>query len=59
VREAGKVSIAINGLAQFHASRPTRRGLVIGYGAIPLERLDEAMARLSSVLKGSQSRSAG
>jgi GntR family transcriptional regulator / MocR family aminotransferase len=59
VRDAGKVGIAINGLARFHASHPTRRGLVIGYGAISLERLDEAMTRLSSVLKGSLSRSAG
>ncbi len=50
VRNARKVGIEINGLAQFHASHPTRRGLMIGYGAISLERMDEAMTQLSSVL---------
>jgi GntR family transcriptional regulator / MocR family aminotransferase len=59
VRKAREAGIAINGLAQFHASPPTRYGLVIGYGAIQLERLDEAMTRLSSVLKASLSRRAG
>jgi GntR family transcriptional regulator / MocR family aminotransferase len=59
VRMARRAGIAINGLAQFHASPPTRRGLVIGYGAIPLERLDEAMTRLSSVMKAPLSRRAG
>jgi GntR family transcriptional regulator / MocR family aminotransferase len=58
VRKARKAGIAIKGLAQFHASHPTRRGLVIGYGAIPLERLDEALTRLSSVLKASLARRA-
>ena len=57
--KAKKADIAINGLARFHASSPTRRGLVIGYGAIQLERLDEAMTKLSSVLKASLSRRAG
>jgi GntR family transcriptional regulator / MocR family aminotransferase len=56
VRKARKAGIAIRGLAQFHAAHPTRRGLVIGYGAIPLERLNEALTRLSSVLKASLSR---
>jgi GntR family transcriptional regulator/MocR family aminotransferase len=59
VRMARRAGIAINGLAQFHASPPTRHGLVIGYGAIPLERLDEAMTRLSSVIKAPLSRRAG
>src|SRR5262249_54663569 len=53
VRKARKAGIAINGLAQFHASPPTRRGLAIGYGAIQIERLDEAMNTLSSVMKAS------
>jgi GntR family transcriptional regulator/MocR family aminotransferase len=51
VRNAKKAGIAINGLAQFHASHPTRRGLLIGYGAIPFGRLDDAMTQLSLVLK--------
>jgi len=59
VRLARRAGIAINGFAQFHASPPTRRGLMIGYGAIPLERLDEAMTRLSSVMKAPLSRPAG
>jgi GntR family transcriptional regulator / MocR family aminotransferase len=50
VCKARKAGIAINGLARFHALHPTRRGLLIGFGAISLEWLDEAMTRLGSVL---------
>ncbi|GAT70508.1 hypothetical protein HS048_02245 [Planomonospora sp. ID91781] len=48
-REAG---IAVEPLSGYHAEPPGRPGLVIGYGAIPPERIEPGLRRLAECFRG-------
>ena len=48
LRRAAERDIRVASLAEFHAGTPVRKGLVIGYGAIPASRIDEGMRRLAA-----------
>jgi GntR family transcriptional regulator/MocR family aminotransferase len=43
--------VAMSSLSQFCAIRPVQRGFVIGYGAIPLARIDEGLRRFASAFR--------
>jgi GntR family transcriptional regulator/MocR family aminotransferase len=43
---ASAAGVALLPLSMYGVDRPTRPGLVVGYGAIPTERLDEGLRRL-------------
>ena len=45
-RRAMAGGVAFQPLARFAAGDETRAGIVLGYGAIPLERIDEGLRRL-------------
>jgi GntR family transcriptional regulator / MocR family aminotransferase len=51
-RDAG---IGLMPLSDF-AVRPTRPGLVIGYGAIPLDQIDDGLTRLLSIMDTEEAR---
>jgi GntR family transcriptional regulator / MocR family aminotransferase len=46
LRRASAAGVALLPLSMYGVDRPTRPGLVVGYGAIPTERLDEGLRRL-------------
>jgi GntR family transcriptional regulator/MocR family aminotransferase len=46
LRRASAAGVALLPLSMYGVDRPTRPGLVLGYGAIPTERLDEGLGRL-------------
>jgi GntR family transcriptional regulator/MocR family aminotransferase len=48
VRRAGERGVRVRELAAFYLGRPTRSGIVLGYGAIPSSRIDEGMRRLAA-----------
>ncbi|MCG5215296.1 MocR-like pyridoxine biosynthesis transcription factor PdxR [Streptosporangium soli] len=48
-RRAREAGIGLMTLSDF-AVRPARPGLVIGYGAIPLDRIDDGLTRLLSII---------
>jgi GntR family transcriptional regulator/MocR family aminotransferase len=43
--------VAMSSLSQFCAARPVQHGFVIGYGAIPLARIDEGLRRFASAFR--------
>jgi GntR family transcriptional regulator/MocR family aminotransferase len=43
--------VAMSSLAQFCAARPAQHGFVVGYGAIPLARIDEGLRRFASAFR--------
>ncbi|MEU0478453.1 PLP-dependent aminotransferase family protein [Streptosporangium sp. NPDC006013] len=52
---ARAAGIGLMPLSDF-AVRPTRPGLVIGYGAIPLDQIDDGLTRLLSIMDTEESR---
>ncbi|WP_174435244.1 hypothetical protein [Streptosporangium roseum] len=48
-RRARDAGVGLMTLSDF-AVRPSRPGLVVGYGAIPLDRIDDGLTRLLSVI---------
>jgi GntR family transcriptional regulator/MocR family aminotransferase len=46
LRRASAAGVALLPLSMYGVDRPTRPGVVVGYGAIPTERLDEGLRRL-------------
>jgi GntR family transcriptional regulator/MocR family aminotransferase len=46
LRRASAAGLALLPLSMYGVDRPTRPGVVLGYGAIPTERLDEGLRRL-------------
>ncbi|WP_440064310.1 MocR-like pyridoxine biosynthesis transcription factor PdxR [Streptosporangium sp. OZ121] len=56
-REAG---VALQDLAAYYGEAPARAGLVLGYGSIPLERIEPGLGRLAeSFREAGSSREAG
>lgn len=43
--------LAMSPLSQFCAARPAQRGFVVGYGAIPLARIDEGLRRFAAAFR--------
>jgi GntR family transcriptional regulator / MocR family aminotransferase len=50
VRRSRAVGVAVYPLSRFYAGEPDRAGLVLGYGAIPPERIDEGLRLLRHCL---------
>jgi len=48
VRRARALGVGLYAISHFAQERATRPGLVIGYGAIPLDRIEEGLARLAT-----------
>ncbi|HEX2773505.1 MAG TPA: PLP-dependent aminotransferase family protein [Micromonosporaceae bacterium] len=48
VRRAAEDGVAMDSLAGLYADRPAQAGLVIGYGGIAVDRIDEGLARLAT-----------
>ena len=46
VRHACECGVQIQELSRFAADAPPRSGLVVGYGAIPTNRIEEGLRRL-------------
>ncbi len=53
VRRAAAVGVSVRSLAPYYAEPPGAPGLVIGYGAIPADRVAAGIARLTSALRHS------
>ncbi|MEU5878969.1 PLP-dependent aminotransferase family protein [Spirillospora sp. NPDC047279] len=51
VASARGADVAVESLAAYCAAEPAQHGLVIGYGAIPAERVDEGLRRLATALR--------
>jgi len=51
VRRARESGVAIQALAYFCAEPPPQSGLVIGYGAVDPDKIDEGLCRLATVLR--------
>jgi GntR family transcriptional regulator / MocR family aminotransferase len=51
VRRADDVGVAVQDLARFTFDVPVRPGLVLGYGAIPTDRIEEGLLRLRACFK--------
>jgi GntR family transcriptional regulator / MocR family aminotransferase len=52
-RRAAAAGVAVQPLSYFAHSTPARSGLVLGYGAIPVDRIDEGLRRLRSAIEQS------
>jgi GntR family transcriptional regulator / MocR family aminotransferase len=52
LRRASAAGVALLPLSMYAVDTPTRPGLVLGYGAIPTERLDEGLRRLRRSFAG-------
>jgi GntR family transcriptional regulator/MocR family aminotransferase len=50
VHRADSSGIAVNSLSAFYANRAPQSGLVLGYGAIPLPKIEEGLRLLRRVL---------
>ncbi len=50
VRQARDAGVRVENLALFCANSPAQHGLVIGYGAIAPERIDEGLGRLAAII---------
>ena len=48
---ARAAGVAMSPLSQFCAARPVQHGFVLGYGAIPLARIDEGLRRFASAFR--------
>ena len=48
---ARAAGVAMSSLSQFCAARPVQPGFVLGYGAIPLARIDEGLHRFASAFR--------
>lgn len=44
--------VAVNSLSAFYAGNVTRSGLVLGYGAIPLPKVEDGLQLLRRLLNG-------
>ena len=51
VARAHACGVAVQPLSHAPDRRPTGRGLVLGYGAIPIEHIDEGLRRLAECLE--------
>ena len=51
VAEARKLGVHVHALGAYCASRPVRRGLLFGYGAIEEGAITDGLARLRRVLR--------
>jgi len=49
VARAATVGVAIGDVAEYYGDGPGRPGLAIGYGGIPLDRIEQGLALLSEV----------
>jgi GntR family transcriptional regulator/MocR family aminotransferase len=52
LRRASAAGVALLPLSMYGVDRPTRPGVVLGYGAVPTERLDEGLRRLRRCFAG-------
>ena len=52
VRRAAHAGVAVQELSQFAVNGPARPGLVLGYGAIPTQRIEEGLRRLRHCFGG-------
>ena len=50
LRRASAAGVEVLPLAMYRVDGPPRSGLVVGYGAIPTERIDEGLRRLRRCL---------
>jgi GntR family transcriptional regulator/MocR family aminotransferase len=48
LRRAREAGVEVQALSDYCAQAPTRAGIVLGYGAIALDRIDEGLRRLAS-----------
>ena len=48
VERARAAGVAVDGLARYSGERPAQQGLVIGYGMIPAERVEEGLRRVAA-----------
>jgi GntR family transcriptional regulator / MocR family aminotransferase len=48
---ASRAGVALSTLSPFHAMRPSRTGMVLGYGAIATAKLDEGLRRLRDCVR--------
>ncbi|NMO17855.1 PLP-dependent aminotransferase family protein [Pyxidicoccus fallax] len=46
VERARKAGVGVAPLSRYHAGTPARPGLVLGYGSLPVARIDEGLRRL-------------
>jgi GntR family transcriptional regulator/MocR family aminotransferase len=51
VAAARTVGVGVQALRDYHLGEPARDGLVIGYGAIPTERIGEGLRRLAAAFR--------
>lgn len=59
VARARQLGVGVESLSAFHAEPgPHRPGLVLGYGAIPLERIDEGLRRLAAAVRAATAETA-
>lgn len=52
VQRAGESGIAVESLAGYCGEIPAQSGLVLGYGAIPLEKIDDGLRGLAAIFRG-------
>jgi GntR family transcriptional regulator / MocR family aminotransferase len=55
VRRAASVGVSVRSLAAYYAEAPGSQGLVLGYGAIPADRIAAGIAHLTAALRHSSS----
>jgi GntR family transcriptional regulator/MocR family aminotransferase len=51
VERAAGAGVVLRSLAPFHVDTPARPGLLLGYGAIPVERIAEGLRHLGAALR--------
>jgi GntR family transcriptional regulator/MocR family aminotransferase len=51
VRRAATMGVSVRSLAQYYAEEPPQSGLVIGYGAIPTDRIAAGLRHLTAALR--------
>ncbi|MEJ3746142.1 PLP-dependent aminotransferase family protein [Actinomycetes bacterium KLBMP 9797] len=52
-RRAAAAGVVVDTLTRFRGDAPAQHGLVIGYGAIPADRIDDGIRRLTPMIKAS------
>jgi DNA-binding transcriptional MocR family regulator len=50
VRRARTLDVGLYAISQFAADPATRQGLIIGYGAIQRDRIEESLRRLAAAM---------
>jgi GntR family transcriptional regulator/MocR family aminotransferase len=59
MRTAGSAGVAMRSLRDYCLDGPPLEGLVLGFGVIPTERIDEGVARVATALQAGAAGSAG